>query len=146
MEIPLNQEQQPKNQYLDPQSQPTFLKICTNLAICLENRNKREKALQILKTLANNEKFSNDQRLCYNLGIMYQRDGQYGKAKEYLEKASNFQGMITHEFGVVFNLAVTNMQSQHIDTAETMFLKSMDIIKEIESQKDKQLNSNFDIL
>ena len=62
MEIPLNQEQmqQPKNQYLDPKSQPTFLKICTNLAICLENRNKRDKALQILTTLARDEQFKDD--------------------------------------------------------------------------------------
>lgn len=72
---------------LDPSSQPTFLKICTNLAVAMEKLGKREQALQILKMVAQKKVFEDEKKLNNNIGVMHQKSGQHDLASEFLTKA-----------------------------------------------------------
>ena len=74
MEIPTNGTEQAPSMS-DPTSQPTFLKICTNLAVCLEKQGQRDKALHILKMVQKKKPFEEERKLNNNLGVMHQRLG-----------------------------------------------------------------------
>ena len=48
------------------------MKCILNLAVCLEKTGKRERAIQILnKVSENNELRSNDEKLFNNIGVLY---------------------------------------------------------------------------
>ena len=53
------------------------MKICSNLAVNLDKLGRKDKALQILKLVAQKKAFEDEKKLGNNLGVLHQRAGNH---------------------------------------------------------------------